>query len=61
MFSVYDEASFHGNVDVNMKELLQARAENLTYNEMTVEQGAGRCLEGRLAFCTEGVQQGKFL
>ena len=60
MFSVYDEASFHGNVDVNMNELLQARAENLTYNEMTVEQGAGRCLEGRLAFCTEGVQQGKF-
>lgn len=60
MFSVYDSASFHGDVDLNMKELLQARAENFTYNEMTIEQSAGRTYAGRLGYCLDGVQAGKF-
>lgn len=60
MQSFYDESAFHKNVDLNLNQLLQGCAENMTYNDMTTEQSNGRAKEGRLAFCTDGVKQGMF-
>ena len=60
MQSFYDAAAFHQNVDLNLNQLLQGCAENMTYDEMTVEQSNGRAKEGRLAFCYHGLKQGMF-
>ena len=60
MQSFYDESAFHKNVDLNLNQLLQGCAENMTYDEMTVEQTNGRAKEGRLAFCYYGLKQGMF-
>lgn len=60
MQSFYDESAFHKNVDLNLNQFLQGCAENMTYNDMTIEQSNGRAKEGRLAFCTNGVKQGMF-
>ena len=60
MQSFYDEAAFHKNVDLNLNQLLQGCAENMTYDEMTAEQVGGRAKEGRLAFCYYGLKQGMF-
>ena len=60
MQSFFDESAFHKNVDLNLNQLLQGCAENMTYNDMSTEQTNGRAKEGRLAFCTDGVKQGMF-
>lgn len=60
MQSFYDAAAFHKNVDLNLNQLLQGCAENMTYDEMTAEQVGGRAKEGRLAFCYYGLKQGMF-
>ena len=60
MQSFYDAAAFHQNVDLNLNQLLQGCAENMTYDEMTVEQSNGRAKEGRLAFCYHGLKEGMF-
>ena len=60
MQQFYDEVNFHQNTDHNLQQMLQSRAENLSYSQMIDEQNAGRALEGRLGFCIEGLKVGMF-
>ena len=62
MQQFYDEVNFHANTDHNFKQLLQARAENMSYSQMMSEQNANpsRAKEGRLAFCMAGLKEGMF-
>ena len=60
MQQFYDEVNLHANTDHNLKQMLQARAENMNYDQMIAEQNAGRAVEGRLGFCIEGLKVGMF-
>ena len=67
MYTVYDHASFHGNVDFNLKQMLQSVAENLSYSDMNLMANhsnpdirATLMEQGRIAYCTGELHKDEF-